>query len=91
MKRIAFWALLVILIWTYPVAAQLGTHALMRLFAHTYADLQMADMPDMTPALPDGQITYCSDCKAPATPGEKCAVGGKGAEAHRIRGQWSCY
>lgn len=91
MKRIAFWAVLVIAIWSYPVAAQLGTHALLRLFPHTYEDLQMADMPDHGPKLDDGHITYCSDCAVPSTPGQKCAAGGKGAEAHRIRGQWVCF
>ena len=91
MKRVYFIVALLVLLMGYATYGQLGTHALMRLFPHTFADLQMADMPDMKPPLPDGQITYCSDCAVPVHPGDKCANGGKGAEAHRIRGQWSCY
>lgn len=90
MKRIALVVILLILV--YPVMAQLGTHALMRLFPHTFADLQMADMPGhLTTPLSDGQITYCSDCAKPSTPGQICTAGGPGAEAHRIRGAWACY
>jgi hypothetical protein len=73
----------------YAVQAQIGAHALMRLFPHTFADLQMGDMPGMN--LSDGYITYCTDCAVPSTPGQKCTVGGPGAEAHRVRGQWVCY
>lgn len=75
--------------------AQMGIHGMTRLMGRTYADLQMADMPSdhggMALYEKDGYITYCTDCKAPATPGAKCEAGGPGAEAHRIRKQWSCF
>jgi hypothetical protein len=89
MKRIVI--IIVILLLAYPLMAQIGIHSLMRLFPRTFADLTMADMPDHGMKLPDGQITYCSDCAIPAHPGDKCAAGGPGAEAHRIRGAWSCF
>jgi hypothetical protein len=88
MKRLII--ILVVLILAYPLAAQIGTHALLRLFPHTFADIHEADMPDHG-AITDGQVTYCSDCTIPATPGAVCTPGGPGAEAHRIRGKWLCF
>ena len=90
MKRILL--VIVLLLLAYPLMAQLGVHALLRLFPHTFADLSMADMTGREAMpIPDGQITYCSDCAVPSTPGQKCAAGSGGAEAHRIRGAWACY
>jgi hypothetical protein len=93
MKRI-FW-LLIVLILCYPVVAQVGIHGMTRLIGRTYQDLTMADMPATQGGMQlypgDGYITYCNDCKVPSTPGEACAAGGPGAEAHRIRGKWLCF
>jgi hypothetical protein len=94
MKRtLIILATLVVLLLAYPLLSQqLGTHALLRLMPHTFADLAMADMTGRDAmAITDGYITYCTDCAVPAHPGDKCAVGGSGAEAHRIRGAWVCY
>lgn len=41
----------------------------------------------------DGDIVYCPDCDTPTTPGTTlCSSSGDkaGAEAHRIRGAWTC-
>jgi hypothetical protein len=93
MKRLILILAALLLIVAYPTLAQLGVHGLTRLFPRPYADLMMADMPEKSGGMqvPDGAITYCADCAVPAHPGDKCAAGGPGAEAHRIRGQWSCF
>jgi len=85
--QIAFLILLgMVAILAFETAAQqMSLHGHIRLFPVKFADLKMADKTK------DGAITYCADCAAPASPGVVCKAGGKGAEAHRIRGEWVCF